>query len=505
MAISQTRYVLITSGVGGAASVANRELIARLMTTNVLAPTNGVLEFGGGASAALKNVGVHFGTTSQEYKFAQKYFGYVSKDIKQPAKISFARYTPTATAPQLISTMAVASLATLKAVTDGSIKITLDGTSAELTSIDLSAISSYADVASALQTKIQANTAGGTNWTSATVAFADGKFTLTGGATGNADISAASAASSGTDLSMLIGWNLGLNPVVSAGCDAETITAALDRIANTSNNFGSFCFVEALTGDEIKEAAEWTDVQNVRYIFSQAVTSANYSSIQSDVNGLNGVCLTLSQGQSIDNAQFMPMAIGAAIDYTRSNASTNFMFHQFNSETPTVTTDIMADLYDAAKVNYLGATQQAGSLISFYQRGNLQGDISDIGVYYNEMWLKDAIFTACMNLLLAVRQLPANEDGAATARGILSEVITQAKNNGVILAGKTLTSTQKAYITSLTNSDNAWVEVQTNGYWLNAEIKSRVVNSTTEYYVDYLLIYGKGDSIRKVEGSDVLI
>ena len=34
MAISKSRYVLITSGVGGAAAVSRRELIARLMTTN---------------------------------------------------------------------------------------------------------------------------------------------------------------------------------------------------------------------------------------------------------------------------------------------------------------------------------------------------------------------------------------------------------------------------------------------------------------------------------------
>ena len=505
MAISQTRYVLITSGVGGAASVANRELIARLMTTNVLVPTNGVLEFGGGASAELKNVGIHFGTESQEYKFAQKYFGYVSKDIKQPTKISFARYTPTAVAPQLISTEAPALLTAFTAVSDGSIKLTLGGVTTELTGIDLSSATNYADVASALQTAVRAYTTGGGNWTSATVTYADGKFTLTGGVTGSADITAASAASAGTDISGMLGWSEGKNPVVSVGCDAETITAALDRIANTSNNFGSFCFVEALTTENITEAATWANAQNVRYVFSQAVTSSNYSTIQAAVAGMDGVCLTLSQGQSIDNAQFMPMAIGAAIDYTRSNASTNFMYHQFGSETPTVTTDAQADTYDAVKVNYLGATQQAGNQIAFYQRGTLQGDISDIGVFYNEMWLKDAIFTACMNLLLAVRQLPANSDGAATARGVLSEVITQAKNNGVILAGKTLTSAQKAYITSLTNNDGAWVEVQTNGYWLNAEIKSRTVNNVTEYYVDYMLIYGKGDSIRKIEGSDILI
>ena len=55
MSISKSRYVLITSGVGGPAVVARRELIARLMTTNELVATNGVLEFGGGSATAISS------------------------------------------------------------------------------------------------------------------------------------------------------------------------------------------------------------------------------------------------------------------------------------------------------------------------------------------------------------------------------------------------------------------------------------------------------------------
>ena len=62
MAISQKRYVDITSGVGGAAVASERELIARLITTNQLAPMGSVMEF-----TSLDNVGIHFGTGSAEY------------------------------------------------------------------------------------------------------------------------------------------------------------------------------------------------------------------------------------------------------------------------------------------------------------------------------------------------------------------------------------------------------------------------------------------------------
>lgn len=505
MAISQSRYVLITSGVGGAAAAGRRDLIARMMTTNTKAPTKGVLEFGGGAAAALKNVGIHFGTSSAEYAFASKYFGWVSKDARQADKISFARYTPTATAPQLISTQDAPALSALAAITDGSMKLSMGGVSYELTGLDFSAATSLADVATVLETAIQANTTGGALWTAATVSFSNGSFILTGGAEGSAAIVPAEDAASGTSVKDLIGWSIAANPIVSVGTAAETLTEALDRIANTSNNFGSFTFAESLSADQVSEVASWTSAQNVSYLYSQHCTSSNYSDMYDACKGKNGACLTL--GESADNAQFMPMTIGACINYSRPAAATNFMFNQFNAETPTVTTDADADKYDAKKINYLGATQQAGKNIAFYQRGVLQGDISDIGVYWNEMWLKDAFATEFMNLLIALKQLPANADGSNTARGVMGTVIEEAKMNGTIQAGKTLNATQKAYITSLTADEDAWREVQVNGCWLDVKVQEyqNSQSGLTEYKIDYTLIYGKGDSIRKVTGSDVLI
>lgn len=505
MAISQSRYVLITSGVGGAAAAGRRELIARLMTTNTKAPTKGVLEFGGGASAALKNVGIHFGSTSAEYAFASKYFSWVSKDARQADKISFARYTPEATAPQLISTKTAPAVSDFTSITTGSMKISMGGSSYSLTGLDFSSASSLADVASALQTAIRANTAGSTLWTSATVTFTNGAFVLTGGSTGAADIVAATDADSGTSIKDIIGWSVATNPIISVGCAAETLTEALDRIANTSNNFGSFAFIESLTADQVSQVATWTSAQNVAYLYSQHVTAAQAVDFQSACDGKNGACLTL--GQNGDDAEFMPMVIGACINYSRPAAATNFMFNQFNAEVPTVNDDVNADYYDSKKINYLGATQQAGKNIAFYQRGVLQGDISDIGVYWNEMWLKDAFATEFMNLLIALKQLPANADGSNTARGVMSAVIEEAKMNGTIQAGKNLTNVQKAYITSLTNNEDAWREVQSNGCWLDVVVQEyqNAQSGLTEYKIDYMLIYGKGDSIRKVTGSDILI
>jgi hypothetical protein len=87
MAISFTKYVDITSGVGGGAGVRQRDLIGRIFTTNVALAVDTIVEM-----TTLADVGTLFGTTSEEYKRASFYFGWVSKNITSPSKISFARW-----------------------------------------------------------------------------------------------------------------------------------------------------------------------------------------------------------------------------------------------------------------------------------------------------------------------------------------------------------------------------------------------------------------------------
>ena len=90
MAISFKKYVDITSGVGGNSGVKTRELIGRIFTTNTALSVGQVVEM-----TTLADVGTLFGTTSEEYLRASFYFGWVSKNIKSPKKISFARWDDT--------------------------------------------------------------------------------------------------------------------------------------------------------------------------------------------------------------------------------------------------------------------------------------------------------------------------------------------------------------------------------------------------------------------------
>lgn len=499
MSINQKKYIDVTSGVGGEAEAGRKSLGARLLTGNALLPTGRVLEF---ANAA--EVGAYFGTASKEYAFAAKYFGFISKAITRADRISFARYTLSAAAPVLRAVKSETALAKWQEITDGSMVVTINGVPFQIAATNFSSAATLNDVAGLVQSAIRANNAAGEVWEQAAVTYANNVFVLTGGEAGAISIDFAKAPTGGVDISAMLGWNQAAMPVISHGAEAETITEALDRIADLSNNFGSFAFLENASTAQIAEAAVWCDLQNVQYMFSVNVTPTDYLQLRDAVKGKNGVALTYDINDSM--AFFMPMALMASTDYDRVNGVINYMYQSFNGETPSVTTTALSDALDAESINYLGQTQQAGKQITFYQRGFLQGEIADMGVFANEVWLKDALLTQWLNMFMALNKIPANDAGIDRMRTAAQSVMDEAKDNGTILPGKTLTLVQKAYITEQTGDGDAWRQVFDQGYWLRPVLQQRLnAGGEVEYYLNYVLIYSKGDSIRKVEGSNILI
>lgn len=497
MAISIKRYVDVTSGVGAGAGVRTRELIGRLFTVNPLLPTGSFGEFG-----SADEVGAYFGTTSEEYKRALFYFGWVSKNIKRAKKISFARWADAATAPQIYGKVANYALSAFTGITAGTFSLTLGATTNTIGPLNFSTATSLSDVAAAIQTAIRSKT--GAMWTGATVTYNATRksFDFVGGQTGAAVISVAAGS---PDVALALGWLTGAT--LSNGSALQTVSDVLTQSADGSSNFGSFLFMRALSLAEVTEAATWNDARNVQFMFTPSVLAVDAANYYAALAGLSGVTVTLS-ATSGEYPEMVPMIVLAATDYTARNAVQNYMFQQFTL-TPSVTTDADANTYDAQRVNYYGRTQTAGQLIDFYQRGVMMGlatDPTDQNVYANEMWFKDAAAAQILSLLLNLPRVPANAAGRAQLLAGLQSVIDQALFNGTISVGKTLTTTQKLYVGTITGDELAWHQVQNIGYWIDCTIQSYVtVDSRTEYKAVYTIVYAKDDAIRKVEGSHVLI
>lgn len=238
--------------------------------------------------------------------------------------------------------------------------------------------------------------------------------------------------------------------------------------------------------------------------------------IQSIVNGTSillshNATVTGTEALTFYSAEYpemLPMMILAATNYDASNSVQNYMFKMSSLPLdPTVTDDATKATMDALRVNYYGQTQSAGALLSFYQNGFMFGgatDALDMNTYANEQWLASDATAAILNLQLSINALSAAKQGRLQVITSLQSVVNQAVLNGTISIDKVLTPSQKNFISRVTGDANAWYQVQTIGYWLNAII---VPSATVPivYKVQYTLVYSKDDIIRKVDGFDDLI
>lgn len=571
MAINSDKYVSITSGVAAGITIPERQLIGRLFTINAMLPPGTQLEFTTAAA-----VGTYFGTASEEYKRAAQYFGWTSKNVTRPQRISFARWVKTAVAPMVYGSTVHNTAAQFMAVgSAGSFKLTLGGVANTFTNLNFGAVASLADVASVVQTAIRAvvattksatttsgqptvtmtstsgltagmlvsgtgispsttiltvdsatqitlssnATVSATNtlsftspmWGLATVTFnaVRNSFDFVGG-TATAATILVEVAGSGTDVASKLGWLSGTGLIIASGSLVETLTDCLTASVNLSDNFGSFLFMveDPLSIDQVIEIATWNAALNVTFQFYQTVTADNATAWFAALVGFAGTGLILTDDVETGYPDQAPMQVLAATRYERVNAVQNYMYQQFPTLTPTVTTTADSDLYDSQRINYIGVTQTAGQYLAFFQTGVLMGgttDPLDMNTYANEQWLKSAAKAILLNLLLALARVSANAQGRSQVIGVLQDVINRALLNGTISVGKDLTEIQKTEITVLTGDENAWYQVQNAGYWLDAIITTEVVSGITRYKATYTLIYSKDDDIRSIDGTHILI
>lgn len=505
--ISQSRYIKIVSGVGAGATVAARKLIMRLFTQNTVLPPGIVAEF-----SNADDVGAYFGTTSEEYLRSLQYFAFVNKQINSPSTISFARWVSSSIAPMIVGDALAKTVSQFAAVTSGLLTLTNGNVASQITGINLTTATDLTSVANIIQTAIRTST--DAQFATATVTFNTNtnQFVLTGSTSGSGSIACTPNGLSG-DLSQLLGWGTS-GTVLVAGQAADEPSVAVAKGMAISNNCGSFAFVTpstALSNAQITAVALWNDAQNNMYIYSVPTSLSNLGTLFALVKGYSGCALNvLSSTMPNDYVEQSPCEILAAINFGAAGANQNYMFYQFASRNVTVSDDTTANTADASRGNYIGATQNAGQSVAFFQRGVLCGGSTaavDMNVYGNEMYIKAQLAAQLLTMFLTLGAVVASDTGVGQILAVMQPIVDDALEYGLITAGKALTTAQKQYIGSVTNDSNAWRQVQTQGYWLSVGYSSYTNENSglTEWQATYKLIYSKGDAIRFVSGTDTMI
>lgn len=310
-----------------------------------------------------------------------------------------------------------------KAVTDGSLKITVDGVDASLSGLNFSSIATVEDIA-----KIISN-ATKSCWISVNA----GKIKFASKKVGQASSIVLSSGTGGTDISGSDYLNVvGGSSVAGANSSGETLSAAIARAKE------QVAFTGIMTTLSLEDAAITAASSTVNagdFIFVHPFTSTK--DIEGEITTIKSAtqtktrCLLYTNG--IEEAKFMCAAyVGRAfsVDFSGSFTSQTMNLKTLVNVTPDdgiTQTDYNnaklagADLY----VSYEGAS---GVLSS--------GGNSYFDVVYENLALKYAAQAAMFNVLKTVgTKIPQTENGMANLRDALAQVFIQFVRNGVIAPG----------------------------------------------------------------------
>ena len=438
-------------------------------------------------------VGAYFGYDSNEYKAALKYFMGYDNAFKRPDVLKFARRIDTAVAGELIGGSA-ASLATLKTITAGTFKITVDGTEATVSSLNLSSVTTQSDVATALEAKISG--------TSVEYNSNLNAFIITSATTGaTSAVSVASEISTGTTATLL-----GLT--ASAGAVAQNGKASMDEdanmtaIATADGNWVSFTTLYSADDDEIEALAKWTNDQKVEYAFFP-YTDSQGDTVPSNPNNLPNTLKTADyEGTvlifgTVDHA-VAAMSIWASVDWNRYNGLPTMAFRSQNGLAASVTDETVAENLLSMNTNYYGRYASRVEDFTFFYNGKIiGGDFGFIDAYIGNIWLRNALQNAILNGLQQVAKTPYTDAGYNQIRAWCLDPINRGLNNGVIQTGLNLSEAQKAQLYNEIGIDVA-DQLYTDGYFLlvaDPGAQARVERETPVCG----LWYTYGGAVQKIE------
>ena len=438
-------------------------------------------------------VGAYFGYDSAEYKAALKYFMGYDNAFKRPDVLKFARRIDTAVAGELIGGSA-ASLATLKAITAGTFKITVDGTEATVSSLNLSSVTTQSDVATALEAKISGTSVEYNSNLNAFIITSD-----TTGAT--SEVSVASEISTGTTATLL-----GLT--ASAGAVAQNGKASMDEdanmtaIATADGNWVSFTTLYSADADETEALAKWTNDQKVEYAYFP-YTNAQGDTVPSNPNNLPNTLKTADyEGTvlifgTVDHA-VAAMSIWASVDWNRYNGLPTMAFRSQNGLAASVTDETVAENLLSMNTNYYGRYASRVEDFTFFYNGKIiGGDFGFIDAYIGNIWLRNALQNAILNGLQQVARTPYTDAGYNQIRAWCLDPINRGLNNGVIQTGLNLSEAQKAQLYNEIGIDVA-DQLYTDGYFLlvaDPGAQARVERETPVCG----LWYTYGGAVQKIE------
>ena len=465
------------------------------LTDNALIPADAPLM----AFTSADTVAAFFGETSPEYSAAALYFLGYNNSFSKPRRLMFGRRISAAAGAWLRGAKFNGTLANVQAVTSGALTITINGSEISVSSVDFSAVTSYSDAATVLETALDAELTG------VTVAFSSltGAFQINSPSTGATETI---TYASGT-IADLMNLTETEGAVLSQGSDALTQSANMNAIKAQSQNW--VCFTTLYTADDTEHLglAQWASNQGIDYLYvgwtadPRLLVQGGTSDIASQIDAAEYGATALVY----DNVNVAAFVLGcaASINWERYQGTISFAFKHIDGLAATVTDETTAALLDAKGVAYVGKFATRNDDFTFLYPAAMFGKFGFIDTYVNTIWLKNVMQVSIMNGLANNARVPYNERGYTLIRAWLQDPVNRAVNNGAIDKGVSLSESQKAQIYNETGKDLT-TELWTQGYAILVEDAGAAVR-VGRNSPNISVYYTYGGSVNRIEVASTAI
>lgn len=456
-----------------------------MLTDNELIPVGAVQSYYSSA-----DVSALMGSDSKEFLAAQQYFNGYDNSSVIPGELLMYRLVTAPVAGYLLSgNLKGVTLATLKAIPAGTITLTVDGASTTSASVDLSAATSFTDIADKLETGIGASKVS-VEW----LPIAN-RFIVRSATTGaDSEVSFASVGALATGLKL----TQDTAATVSPGSDAVSMTDMMNNIINTNQNWILFQAVTELTDDQKTELCAWASSSHNRYGYvvhdtSAAPTVANNAScfVQSVVvaNGYENIFPIYGSYLYAVTA----LAYAASIDFARTNGRISFKFRGFSGLAPNVSDLATAQALKSNGYNFYGSYSLNKTMKQYTSDGAITGKYVWLDSFIDQVWINANLVSSYAELFTNNQSYSYNADGYSAVQAATIDPAELAITFGAIKKGVTLDNSQVRIVNTTVGKDIS-ATLYSQGWFLYIPTQSgsarleRDLKGVIFYWVDGQLI-----------------
>lgn len=484
-----------------------------ILTDNVLMPVGDPMYF-----FDKQSVADFFGDDSKEYTAANIYFPGAIGSYATPSKLSFSRFVTDADGASAyvrsgkISERFETFKATIPA--GSTIILTLDGQQITAT-IDITASTSFIDVATVIQTAINTPPApppssndikadpaqAVVNWEAKLKCFfiasekkgTDSECTIT----------------DGTAIEALKLTNqTGL--ITSNGAAASDPSAALDEITSKHQDWVAFSTTFDCDNDLSLKFAQWASGQNYRYAYSmhdtdKTIINSNESKscnmaaiIEEDLGNVIATYGDFTQAVA-------PLAYFASINFSQDNGRAPLKFREFTGISVTVDNRTAYNNALSNGYNFYGYYALNNTKSTYYADGHITGQFLWANTWVYSVYINAQLVENFNTLFKFYASEPFNEIGYTAVRSCVQSVCESVKAFGAIRSGVTLDPTQIQEIKQQTGGLDITEELFNKGWYFfippqNAKNRgARILDGCILFYCD-------GGDIQKINmTSEVII